>query len=90
MVKAIDIVCNLFTREVSVGAPSTQWWGALASAIVFGMGFATILTLIVTPSALQLRGNFQDWRAARRARKAGRAQDSGIPMGDGSAHNAAE
>lgn len=69
---------DLFTREVSVGAPSTQWWVALASAIVFGMGFATILTLIVTPSALQLRGNFQDWRAARRARKAGRNPDDGL------------
>ncbi|MEQ8335380.1 efflux RND transporter permease subunit [Nisaea sp.] len=52
---------DLFTREVSVGAPSTQWWVALSSAIVFGMGFATILTLIVTPSALQLRSNFREW-----------------------------
>jgi len=78
---------DLFTREISVGAPSTQWWVALASAIVFGMGFATILTLIVTPSALQIRGNFQDWRAARRARRAGHDQDGGY---DGSVPNAAE
>ena len=81
---------DLFTREVSVGAPSTQWWVALSSAIVFGMGFATILTLIVTPSALQLRGNYQDWRAARRARKAEHEQDAGLPPQHRGVPNAAE
>jgi len=39
-------------REVTVGAPATQWWISLSTAIVFGLGFATLLTLIVTPAAL--------------------------------------
>ena len=46
---------NFITREVSVGAPSTQWWVQLATAVVFGLSFSTVLTLIVTPSALMLR-----------------------------------
>jgi len=80
---------DLFSREISVGAPSTQWWVALSSAIVFGMGFATVLTLIVTPSALQVRANVQAWRAARRARKTGTGPDQPyIP--DDSVTNAAE
>ena len=39
-------------REIVVGAPATQWWISLSTAIVFGLGFATVLTLFVTPAAL--------------------------------------
>ncbi|MCP5374043.1 MAG: efflux RND transporter permease subunit [Hyphomicrobiales bacterium] len=60
------------TRAVSVGAPATQWWTQLATAIVFGLGFATVLTLVVTPSALMVRANLHDWRHARRLRRADR------------------
>jgi multidrug efflux pump len=50
---------ELMSHEVTIGAPSTQWWISLSSAIVWGLAFATILTLIVTPSLLMLvtRGN---------------------------------
>jgi len=58
---------DFVTREVSVGAPSTQWWTQLSSAIVFGLGFATVLTLIVTPASLMIRANVQKWRESRRA-----------------------
>ena len=37
---------------MNVGAPSTQWWVQLSTAIVFGLAFATILTLIITPVML--------------------------------------
>lgn len=59
---------DFVNHEVTVGAPSTQWWRSLATAIVFGLAFATVLTLIVTPAALMARANFQAWRAKRRAR----------------------
>ena len=52
---------DFLTRVIQVGAPSTQWWRQLATAIVFGLGFATILTLVVTPSALMLRANARGW-----------------------------
>lgn len=39
---------------ITYGAPSTQWWSQLATSIVFGLSFATLLTLIVTPSFLVL------------------------------------
>ncbi|WP_416897363.1 MAG: efflux RND transporter permease subunit [Minwuia sp.] len=45
---------DFFERSITVGAPSTQWWVQLASAVAFGLGFATILTLIVTPCLLAL------------------------------------
>ena len=45
---------NLVDRVVEVGGPSTQWWVHLSSAIFFGLGFATLLTLFVTPAMLAL------------------------------------
>jgi multidrug efflux pump len=50
MVLAMNI--DLFGRQVAFGAPSTQWWTQLAAAIAGGLVFATILTLILTPSML--------------------------------------
>jgi len=62
---------DFVTREITHGAPSTQWWVSLASAIVFGLGFASILTLLVTPCALMVRENLSTWRAGRRAGRGG-------------------
>jgi multidrug efflux pump len=60
---------DFFSRHVTVGAPSTQWWTQLATAIVFGLAFATMLTLIVTPCALMARANVKAWRQRRRDRR---------------------
>ncbi|MWD29859.1 AcrB/AcrD/AcrF family protein [Aquicoccus sp. SCR17] len=35
--------------------PTSLWWKNLATAVVFGLGVATVLTLVVTPSLLALR-----------------------------------
>jgi multidrug efflux pump len=53
MMLALNV--NFFTRAVSYGAPSTQFWTQLSTSIVFGLAFATILTLVVTPCALMLK-----------------------------------
>ncbi|SFQ58467.1 multidrug efflux pump [Roseivivax halotolerans] len=45
---------NFFTREIVFGAPSTQYWTELSSAIVGGLVVATLLTLVVTPAMLML------------------------------------
>jgi multidrug efflux pump len=67
MVLSMNI--DFVTREVLIGAPSTQWWTQLSTAIAFGLAFATVLTLIVTPCALMVRANVVEWRARRRASK---------------------
>jgi multidrug efflux pump len=64
MVSGVNI--DFITREVSVGAPSMQWWSQLSTSIVFGLGFATVLTLVVTPCALMIKANFHDWITHRR------------------------
>ncbi|MEM1400623.1 MAG: efflux RND transporter permease subunit, partial [Pseudomonadota bacterium] len=67
MPMVLQMNIDFFNRAVSVGAPSTQWWVSLATAVVFGLTFATVLTLIVTPSALMLRANIQGWFARRKS-----------------------
>lgn len=52
---ALQINIDFLAREITLGAPSTQWWVQLSTAIAFGLTFATILTLIVTPCALLAR-----------------------------------
>ena len=39
----------------SINAPTALWWKQLATAVVFGLGIATVLTLVFTPSMLALR-----------------------------------
>ncbi|MFN4202557.1 MAG: efflux RND transporter permease subunit [Tabrizicola sp.] len=51
---AFGLNLELLSHEVTIGAPSTQWWIALSSAIVYGLAFATVLTLVIIPSLLML------------------------------------
>ena len=51
---AFGLGLEIFHQETTINAPSTQWWIALSSAIVFGLSFATVLTLVVTPSMLMV------------------------------------
>ncbi|MEN8832088.1 MAG: efflux RND transporter permease subunit [Pacificibacter sp.] len=54
MPMVIGLNLNFFTREIVYGAPSTQWWTELSSAIAGGLVIATVLTLVVTPAMLML------------------------------------
>ncbi len=67
MVLGVNI--NLIAREVTIGAPSSQWWTQLASSVAGGLAFATILTLFLTPSLLMIQANVSKQWAERRALK---------------------
>jgi multidrug efflux pump len=84
---AFGLNLELLSHEVTIGAPSTQWWIALSSAIVYGLAFATCLTLVIIPSLLMLvtradnpkpwfwqRKKRRDWHLANRPRRGGGAQ----------------
>jgi len=79
---AFGLNLELLNHEVTIGAPSTQWWIALSSAIVYGLTFATVLTLVIIPSLLMLvtrADNPRPWfwqRAKRKAWQAARRQQS--------------
>jgi len=59
---AFGVNIDFVHRSIAVGAPSTQWWVHLSTAIVFGLGFATLLTLVVTPAALLVIARLGEWR----------------------------
>jgi len=69
---AFGVNVEFLSRGITVGAPSTQWWISLSTAIVFGLAFATVLTLVVTPAALmaieQMADRRRRWGAALRSR----------------------
>ncbi len=65
MVLGVNI--NLIDREVSIGAPSSQWWTQLASSVAGGLAFATVLTLLLTPSLLMIQANVSERLSRRRS-----------------------
>lgn len=62
MVLAMNV--DLIDRELSFGAPSTQWWTQLSSAIAGGLAFTTLLTLFLTPCLLIIGARFSNKRGA--------------------------
>jgi multidrug efflux pump len=52
MVLSVNV--NLLEPSLGFGAPSTQWWTQLSSAIAGGLAIATALTLFFTPCMLVL------------------------------------
>jgi multidrug efflux pump len=73
MPMVLQVNIDMFSREISMGAPSTHWWVQLATAVVAGLSFATVLTLVVTPCLLVIGANTSKRLEDRRARRAARA-----------------
>ena len=46
---------NFAEGGYTIDSPTALWWKQLATAVVFGLGVATILTLVLTPSLLAVR-----------------------------------
>jgi multidrug efflux pump subunit AcrB len=57
MVLGVNV--DLLSPSLGFGAPSTQWWTQLSSAIAGGLAFATLLTLLLTPCLLVLGARFE-------------------------------
>ncbi|MGD9235568.1 MAG: efflux RND transporter permease subunit [Desulfobacterales bacterium] len=47
-----------------IGGESSQWWGPMAVAVIFGLGFATLLTLILVPVLCSLAHSYRKQRPA--------------------------
>lgn len=57
---------DLLGRNITIGAPASQWWTQLSTAIAGGLAFATVLTLVLTPCLLvgidQMLERIGQWR----------------------------
>ncbi len=47
---------------ISFGGLTTEWWVHLATAVIFGLGFSTLMALIVTPVWLAAPEKLGSWR----------------------------
>jgi multidrug efflux pump len=78
MVFALTI--DIVGRDLSVGAPSAQWWTQLASAIAGGLTFATVLTLFLTPCLLMLGENMSAYFKGRKTNDVSSVSASEVPQ----------
>lgn len=52
---ALGVNLDFAAGGFTVDAPTALWWKQLATAVVFGLGIATVLTLVFTPAMLAAR-----------------------------------
>ncbi|MCR8547009.1 efflux RND transporter permease subunit [Salipiger sp. P9] len=51
----IGLSLDFFGGGYAIDSPTSLWWKPLATAVVFGLSIATVLTLVFTPAMLALR-----------------------------------
>ncbi len=51
---AIGLNINFIELQLNFNSPSSQWWLQLSNAIVFGVMFSFVLTLVVTPCLIMI------------------------------------
>jgi CzcA family heavy metal efflux pump len=56
---ATGISFDFRKMALDIGGESSQWWGPMAVAVIFGLGFATLLTLILVPVLCSLAHSFR-------------------------------
>jgi multidrug efflux pump len=63
---ALTINLNYIDRVISYGSITSIWWVQLSTAVISGLAFSTLLTLILTPVMLSLPENIREriahWR----------------------------
>jgi len=65
---ATQVSFNFFDRVISVGGITSVWWVQLSTAVIFGLAFSTILTLVLVPVLLTLPTNAVHAYASNAAR----------------------
>jgi multidrug efflux pump subunit AcrB len=53
---AVGWALDIHTFKFVAGGSSTQWWAPMAVVIIYGLSFATVLTLVVVPSMYMILG----------------------------------
>lgn len=89
---ALGISIDIFRFRVTSGSQSTQMWTAMAVAVVFGLAFATVLTLVMVPTMysiaedlrLRLAKLFRRKPLAQREATLGRTSTGMAPREEGS------
>lgn len=59
---ALHLSVSVVNRDIGYGSPEGSWWVQLATAIIFGLGFSTLLTLILVPVLITVPDHIREKR----------------------------
>jgi multidrug efflux pump subunit AcrB len=60
---ALGISVDFANFRIVEGSSSSQWWGPMAVAVIFGLAFATVLTLVMVPTFYSIMEDIRGLRA---------------------------
>ncbi len=58
----VQLNINFGAGTIAQGGPASEWWVPLSTVIVYGLGFSTFVTLVVTPVWLAAPEKMGRWR----------------------------
>jgi multidrug efflux pump len=58
---AIGLSVNFAQGKLIFASQSAQWWGPMAVAVIFGLGVATVLTLVMVPTMYGVLEDMRGW-----------------------------
>ncbi|MGL1861410.1 MAG: efflux RND transporter permease subunit [Pseudodesulfovibrio sp.] len=67
---ATGVSFDFINFQLDTGSETSQWWGPMAVAVIFGLAVSTILTLVVVPVLCSLQDSAKVRSEARKAQKA--------------------
>ncbi|WP_319468393.1 efflux RND transporter permease subunit [uncultured Pseudodesulfovibrio sp.] len=67
---ATGVSFDFLNFRIDTGSETSQWWGPMAVAVIFGLAIATVLTLVVVPVLCSLKESHLVKKEARKAAKA--------------------
>lgn len=80
---AIGVSLDFRKFKLIVGSTTASWWAPMAIAIIFGLGAATLLTLVLIPSLYAIAEDFRGFTSRTWARfKSGRGGVNGPGSGE--------
>ena len=66
---ATGVSFDFINMRLDMGSETSQWWGPMAVAVIFGLVIATVLTLVVVPTLCSMQESWALWSAKRKAAK---------------------
>jgi len=71
-----------FGRLLLVGGSNSQFWGPMAVSVIFGLGFATLLTLVMVPTLYSIFEDYTRYSEGKKSKKSKGTQDKVVPASE--------
>lgn len=79
---ASGVSFDIHTFELATKSESSQWWSSMAIAVIFGLTFATLLTLVVVPTLYVSMQQFAMRLGFKELQKGTPDPESALPISD--------